>query len=127
LAKVEVLRRYFSVGDTSDTTTGNINRSGSTITPENFLDDAKLLVERSFTDVLPPTGIVMNPRREADLERLGGRATVRGLDGSVVGEFDLDAGSSLDRRAREVMKRRGVWLVQLKTRSGAFTRSIAIQ
>ena len=127
LSKVEVLWRPFLSRDSSDTSTGNINATGSKITAQNFLDDAKLVFERSFTDVVPPVGIGSMPNRIAELEKRGGHVTVRGLDGRVVGEFALEAGTPLDRRTREVVKRRGVWLVQLKNASGAFTRNIAIQ
>jgi hypothetical protein len=127
LTKVELLSRPFLACDCSDNHPGDVAKAGSTITAANFLDSATVLYQQSFTDVDPPSERVAKPPRIQDLERLGGDATLHGLDGRALLDLALEPGASLERRVREVWKRQGVWIVQLKTKSGSFSRTVVIQ
>lgn len=127
LSKVQVFRRPMTVMDTGDTVTGNLLRTGSTITAANFMDDAVLISERTFTDVVPPTGIVLRAPTSGELERLGGEVAVRSLDGRIIRSFVLEPNASLERRTRQEMHGRGIWLVQLKNARGGLSRLVAVQ
>lgn len=126
LSKVEVFRRPFLVRYANLSDSGNIAYSGSTTTPANFLDGAELMAVRTFTDVQPPTGIVRRAEVASDAESLGGEATVLGVDGRVALTFALAPGQSLDRRARELVRRPGLWVVRLRTSAGTITRGLAV-
>ena len=127
LAKVEVFRRPFLVRYPGSTDSGNIARTGSTITPANFLDGAQLMSQRTFTDVVPPVGVEERKLPSADLEALGGAVIVRRLDGHLLESFELRAGERLEDRVRQSVAARGAWLVRLETRSGSLSRIVAIQ
>lgn len=127
LAKVQVFRRPMTVSEPDDTITGNLLRTGSTTTAANFMDDAILISERTFTDVVPPTGIVARALTTSELERLGGEVSVRSLDGRMIRSFTLEPNASLERRTRQEMRGRGIWLVQLKNARGGLSRMVAVQ
>lgn len=126
LSKVEVFRRPFLVRYAGSTDSGNIARTGSTITPQNFLDGAQLMAQRTFTDVNPPTAVEPSVAR-TDLEGLGGEVSVRSLDGRVARTFTLRPGDRLESRVRQTMASRGMWLVRLDTRAGTLSHIVVIQ
>ncbi|HNY32294.1 MAG TPA: M66 family metalloprotease [Fibrobacteria bacterium] len=125
LVKVQLLGRPFSSCDCSGHR-GDVAQAGSTITARNFLDSAVVLLERTFPGGVSPTGIAPHPVRSIDREALGGRVTVRALDGRIVRSFLLEPGGSLDRRVREAGPGQGIWLVQLATKAGGVSRTVLI-
>jgi hypothetical protein len=127
LSKVEVFRRPFLVRYSNMTDSGNIAYTGSKITSQNFLDGAELMSSRTFTDVVPPADVARKERRPSELEELGGTVTVGTPDGRIAKSFTLTPGEGLEAKTRQILTSRGVWVVRLETRSGSFSRIMAIQ
>lgn len=126
LVKVEVFERPFVVKYADNNVAGNIAYSGSTVTPQNFLDGAKLMSEISFNDVEPPVAVKSPKHTYLAREALGGQVTVHGLDGRVAGQFILKAGEPMLAQSRQFIRQSGLWILVLKTPMGEVRRAIAI-